>query len=310
MHRVEVSRWPSMPTIDPPGIGRRIDGGAPPGPRVNWPRTCASPCRRWPRRGCLGRVQVHPLHYAAPRRSSSVVEQGTHKPLVTGSNPVSATNDLTTARAALGPSHLPATMDRPAWPGRRPSGPSAPPNIRASRRSLVRTRRVAQLRDRLALRPALRACPTVQAGRSSGVYCLGRPARTGRHIRRLRYTLNRGFLRNGIVMARPRCGHRPAALHPDPAEPAQHQGLLGLPVGRSVGQRHQGRPAGHDADRYRRRTVRPTPSSRILRGRRIRRNPDLAEGRRHHDPGELLRSPSRPTRAGSSFCSRRCSRSW
>ena len=129
------------------------------------PRTAPSPGPAWD----------HPVHYAAPRRSSSVVEQGTHKPLVTGSNPVSATNDRHPRPGpAPGPSSFPGRRPRRA-PATRTSGRrrSRRPNIPAPLGRVLSVRAGRAARDP-------RASGSRSEGRSarptgpSGVYCGGR----------------------------------------------------------------------------------------------------------------------------------------
>jgi hypothetical protein len=121
----------------------------------------------------LGPARVHPVHYAAPRRSSSVVEQGTHKPLVTGSNPVSATNDTHRGPGLVPGSRGPGPVvgverriaGRDTRPGARTSGPGGESQI---------VRAAVRLRSRS---PGPQRVIAPRRGPPPpGVYCGGRPA--------------------------------------------------------------------------------------------------------------------------------------
>ena len=222
-----------------------------------------------------------------------MVEQGTHKPLVTGSNPVSATNDRLQR-----PGRLPGRLRirrrcdvRRAGRRRGPSTrvPDSPgqPNIRPTP-AVLSCEGVARF-------ATLWLGPTLEGGSESRTVpraytAAADRAPTDRQIRRLRYTLNTRFMRNGIVMlvlVAATAALLYALIQPaQPSPKSYSQFEQDVKAGRVT----TDRPPGHHPDRHPERLQqdRPTRSSRTRpsrvsgpssrRGVRTRGNDDRLHG--------------------------------
>ena len=208
-----------------------------------------------------------------------MVEQGTHKPLVGGSNPPSATNarPTTFGHCRPGSSDFPIAVPPPSAARRRPYPDSG-------------------------TRPSVSGT-SIGAGR----YTRTQRSTHGRRRSTRRLRLNAKFFRNGIVMLVLVVGHR-ALLFTWLIQPTRRKPRRLFPVPRRRRRRARS-PAvtqqGDDPDRQRQRTDRDLHGHRPERPdpRSMQRHAGRRQGRQRHRRRRRLSRPSRrPTRRGSGCC--------